>query len=58
MKNGNMYKTGLLLVFCLALYVCGSAQEFTVKGMPVDSASAKPVTDATINFLQPYNLVL
>ncbi|MCE3281646.1 MAG: hypothetical protein K0Q66_383 [Chitinophagaceae bacterium] len=50
MKNGNIYKTVVLLAFCLASFVYGSAQEFTVKGKLVDSASAKPVPHATINF--------
>ena len=53
MKNGNLYKSGLFLVACLALFVCSSAQEFALKGRLVDSASAKPIPDATINFLQP-----
>jgi hypothetical protein len=53
MKNGNIYKTSLLLAVCLALFICGSAQESTVKGRLVDSASGKPVANATINFLQP-----
>src|SRR5215213_1044807 len=53
MKNAHIYKTGLLLAACLALFICSSAQEFTVKGRLVDSASAKPVPYATINFLQP-----
>ena len=53
MKNGNIYKTGLLLAACLALFICGNAQEFTVKGRLHDSVSAKPVPYATINFLQP-----
>src|SRR5829696_8973547 len=53
MKNGNVYKISLLLVTCLALFIWGNAQEFTVKGSLVDSASAKPVPGATINFLQP-----
>jgi hypothetical protein len=50
MKNRNIYKTGLLLVTFLALFICSSAQESAVKGKLVDSASAKPVPDATINF--------
>ncbi|MGB8191384.1 MAG: outer membrane beta-barrel protein [Chitinophagaceae bacterium] len=53
MKNRNVYKTGLLLVACLVLFICGNAQESAVKGKLVDSASAKPVVGATINFLQP-----
>ena len=53
MKNGNLYKSGLFLVACLALFVCSSAQEFALKGRLVDSASGKPIPDATINFLQP-----
>src|SRR5688572_1965671 len=50
MNNRNLYKTGLLLAACLVLFICGSAQEVTVKGKLVDSASAKPVHAATINF--------
>ena len=53
MKNGNLYKSGLFLVACLALFICSSAQESALKGRLVDSASAKPIPDATINFLQP-----
>jgi hypothetical protein len=53
MKNEIIYKTALSLVCCLALFICGNAQEFTVKGRLVDSASAKPVTSATINFHEP-----
>jgi len=53
MKNGNIYKTGVLLAVCLTLFICGSAQEFAVKGRLVDSASAKPVAVATINFQEP-----
>lgn len=43
----------LFLACCLALFICGSAQEFVVKGKLVDSASAKPVPSATVNFLEP-----
>lgn len=53
MKNGIIFKTGLLLAACIALFISVSAQEFTVKGTLVDSVSAKPVAYATINFLQP-----
>jgi hypothetical protein len=53
MKNGNRYKKSFILAACLTLFICGNAQEFTVKGRLVDSASAKPVPFATINFLQP-----
>jgi hypothetical protein len=53
MKNGNVYKTGLLLTVCLSLFIYSNAQEFTVKGTLIDSASAKPVAYATINFLNP-----
>jgi hypothetical protein len=53
MKNKNIYRTVLLLAVCLTLFICGNAQEFTVKGRLVDSASTKPVPDVTINFLQP-----
>jgi len=50
MKKRNLYRAGLFLLMCLALCIIGNAQEFTVKGRLVDSASAKPVSDATINF--------
>lgn len=50
MKKTTIYKTGFLLAACLALFICGSAQEFTVKGILVDSASSKPVPVATVNF--------
>ena len=53
MKNGNIYKTGLLLSTFLVLFICGSAQESAIKGRLVDSASGKAVPYATINFLQP-----
>ncbi len=53
MKNSNYNKPGLLLAVYLALFICGSAQELAVKGRLVDSASSKPVPNATINFLQP-----
>jgi outer membrane receptor protein involved in Fe transport len=53
MKTGNVRKTGMLLAVCLALFFFGNAQEISVKGRLVDSASAKPIRDATINFLQP-----
>lgn len=52
MKNGYIYKSFILLA-CLTLFICASAQEVAVKGRLVDSASSKPVADATINFLQP-----
>jgi hypothetical protein len=51
MKN-NIYKTKLLFA-CLLLFIFGSAQEVTVKGRLVDSASAKPVPFATVNFQEP-----
>lgn len=53
MKNRKTYKTSLLLAVCLALLICSSAQEYVVKGRLVDSASSKPVPDATINFQEP-----
>lgn len=53
MKKRNTNRKALLLATYLLLFICGSAQEITVKGKLVDSASAKPVRDATINFLQP-----
>lgn len=57
MKNTNIYKTFVLLAAFLALFICSNAQEITVKGKLVDSASAKPVPFATINFLQPQTKV-
>ena len=57
MKNGNVYKKSMLLAACLALFICGNAQELTIKGRLVDSASAKAIADATINFLQPQTKV-
>jgi outer membrane cobalamin receptor len=53
MKYSYILKTSFFLATFLALFICGNAQEFTVKGSLVDSASAKPVRDVTINFLQP-----
>ncbi len=53
MKIGNIYKTGLTVIICLALFISANAQEFKVKGMLIDSATRKPVADATVNFLQP-----
>ena len=57
MKNGNRYKTGILLAICLASFISGRAQKLAVRGKLVDSASAKPVPDATVNFLQPQTKV-
>lgn len=53
MKNRNHAKAVLLLSIFLALFICGSAQEYTVKGRLTDSASANPVAVATINFQEP-----
>lgn len=53
MKKRIIYKKAFLLVGCFVLFISGNAQEFTVKGRLVDSASAKPVTSATINFQEP-----
>ena len=53
MKNFYNYKPGLLLAACLVLFICSSAQEVKVKGKLVDSASAKGVPVATINFQEP-----
>ncbi|MES2772672.1 MAG: outer membrane beta-barrel protein [Bacteroidota bacterium] len=53
MKNGYVFKNSMFLAICLALCISSSAQESTVKGRLVDSASSKPVAGATINFLQP-----
>jgi outer membrane cobalamin receptor len=47
-----MYKF-VSLVCAFALSICSYAQETTVKGRLIDSASTKPIPDATINFLQP-----
>jgi uncharacterized membrane protein YqhA len=46
----RIYRKALLLAGCLALVMCGLAQEFVVKGSLADSASSKPVPTATINF--------
>jgi hypothetical protein len=53
MKTSIIYKKALLLVCCFAFAICAYAQEFTVKGQLVDSASAKPVAGATVNFQEP-----
>ncbi|WP_345256351.1 outer membrane beta-barrel protein [Flaviaesturariibacter amylovorans] len=53
MKNKMVCNKGLLLVCFLAFFLCGNAQEFTVKGKLVDSASTKPVAFATVNFQEP-----
>ena len=53
MKKRMIYKTVLLLVSYFALFISGSAQDFTIKGRLIDSASAKPVASATINFHEP-----
>ncbi|HEY0041066.1 MAG TPA: carboxypeptidase-like regulatory domain-containing protein, partial [Flavisolibacter sp.] len=53
MKKRMIYKTVLLLVSYFALFISGSAQDFTIKGRLIDSASAKPVASATINFQEP-----
>ncbi len=53
MKNRNTLKLSLLLSFCLVLFIRGNAQEFKISGKLVDSASAKPVAVATINFQEP-----
>jgi len=50
MKKNAIYKAGLLLATFLVFCICGSAQESEVKGRLVDSASSKPVADATISF--------
>lgn len=57
MKKTTLNKAGALLVICLALFVCSSAQEFIIRGKLVDSASGKPVAVVTINFLQPQTKV-
>ncbi|RYZ00166.1 MAG: TonB-dependent receptor [Chitinophagaceae bacterium] len=53
MKKSVLCKTALLLLGCLALFFYGHAQEYKVKGRLVDSASAKPVPFATVNFQEP-----
>lgn len=53
MKNKNIFRTVWLVAVCLTLFICGNAQEFTIKGRLVDSASAKPVPYATVNFQDP-----
>ncbi|HEX7847309.1 MAG TPA: outer membrane beta-barrel protein [Chitinophagaceae bacterium] len=53
MNNGTLYKIICTLGVCLVLFIGSNAQDFIVKGKLVDSASSKPVADATINFLQP-----
>jgi len=53
MKKSTIYKKAFFLVCCFALSICGSGQEFIVKGRLVDSAYAKPVYSATINFQEP-----
>ncbi|HUR66897.1 MAG TPA: outer membrane beta-barrel protein [Chitinophagaceae bacterium] len=53
MKNRNICRSGVLLLILLVIFTCGNAQEIIVKGKLVDSATAKAVRDATINFLQP-----
>jgi len=50
MKKITVTKTCLLLLTYLAFSICTNAQEVTVKGRLVDSASTKPVAVATINF--------
>lgn len=50
MKKTIIAKASFLLLSCLALAICSTAQEISVKGKLVDSASAKPVASATINF--------
>jgi outer membrane receptor protein involved in Fe transport len=52
MKNKKILKPVMLVAACLTMFVC-SAQEFTVKGKLLDSASAKPVPFATVNFQEP-----
>ncbi len=53
MKKSIIYKRAIFLVGCFVLFICGNAQQFTVKGRLVDSASAKPVVSATVNFQEP-----
>jgi hypothetical protein len=49
----SIYKKVWFLVCCFAFAICGNAQEVSVKGRLVDSASAKPVPSATVNFQEP-----
>jgi hypothetical protein len=53
MKKCINYKKLLAPVCGFTLFIYSSAQEFTVKGRLVDSASGKPVPSATINFEEP-----
>lgn len=53
MKKSITYKKVLFLLCCFAFAICGSAQESSIKGKLVDSASAKPIPGATINFQEP-----
>jgi outer membrane cobalamin receptor len=53
MKRSIVYKKTFFLACCFALAICSNGQQFTVKGRLVDSASAKPVSSATVNFQEP-----
>ena len=49
-KYDSIFKTGLLLVIFSTLFIFCSAQDVTVTGRLVDSATAKSISGATINF--------
>ncbi len=53
MKKRNINKPVVLLLILMGLFFCGNAQEISVKGSLVDSASGKPVPVASINFQEP-----
>jgi hypothetical protein len=53
MKKRGSYAKALFLLGCIFLFISGNAQEYKVKGTLVDSASAKPVPAATVNFQEP-----
>jgi outer membrane receptor protein involved in Fe transport len=52
MKTGNIRRSSLLLLSFLLFFIFGNTQQFNVRGKLVDSVSAKPVADASVNFLQ------
>jgi len=53
MKKRRIYMKALFLVSCFVAFIGANAQEYKVKGTLVDSASAKPIPAATINFQEP-----
>lgn len=50
MKKGKTCKITMIAIACLMISFLGKSQEFVVKGRVIDSASTKPVANATINF--------